>query len=175
MKTSIKPIEPPDSFHLLAADGWLGLGNVTEALNELQKVSPELQGHPGVLNFRWQICAQEKRWEACVDMARAIIKAAPELPVGWIHLAYSLRRVPGGGLQAAWDALFPAAEKCRAEVLIPYNLACYATQMKRLDTAREWIRKAFEKAGEEDRLREIRLMALSDPDLEPLWAELADN
>ena len=43
------PLQPPDSFHVLAASGWLDLGNAAEAKHELQKVAPESQKHPDVL------------------------------------------------------------------------------------------------------------------------------
>jgi hypothetical protein len=36
----VKPLEPPDSIHLEAAQGWLELGNHIEADEELEKTSP---------------------------------------------------------------------------------------------------------------------------------------
>jgi len=57
------------------------------------------------------------------------------------------RRVKSGGLQAAWGMLLPAFEKFPEEPTIPYNLACYACQMKRLDEARQWLERAATIAG----------------------------
>jgi hypothetical protein len=37
---AVTPIEPPDSLHLLAAQGWLELGNHLEANEELEKITP---------------------------------------------------------------------------------------------------------------------------------------
>ena len=34
----MKPLEPPDSLHLQAAQGWLELGNHIEANEELEKM-----------------------------------------------------------------------------------------------------------------------------------------
>src|ERR1017187_3279090 len=48
----MKPLEPPDSHHLSAAIGWLGLGNWREANEELEKITSELRGHPDVLEVR---------------------------------------------------------------------------------------------------------------------------
>ena len=53
----IPPLEPPDSIHLKAAEGWLELGNQPEANEELEKIAPELRVHPDVLEIRWQIYA----------------------------------------------------------------------------------------------------------------------
>ena len=174
MKKRIKPLEPPDSFHFKAAEGWLGLGNPFEANEELEKITPQLRVHPGVLDLRWRIYAEEEKWEACVDIARALIKLAPERPAGWVHLAYALRRAKGGGLQVAWDALLPVAEKFPALTIIPFNLACYAAQLNRLDGARDWLRKAFEIGRKTGHFDEIRLMALDDPDLQPLWKHIGE-
>ena len=75
---------------------------------------------------------------------------------------------PGGGLQAAWDALFPAMEKFPTEGIVPYNLACYACQLQQLDVARIMFKRAAS-LGEKN---QFKLMALRDPDLKPLWDEL---
>jgi hypothetical protein len=38
----MKPLTPPNSLHLQAAQGWLELGNHIEANQELEKITPEL-------------------------------------------------------------------------------------------------------------------------------------
>ena len=90
---SMKSLEPPDSHHLIAADGWLGLGNWQEAQSEIEKITPELRMHPDVQEVRWQIHAKAKNWEEAVCVAREITQRTPELPFGWIHLAYSLHEL----------------------------------------------------------------------------------
>jgi hypothetical protein len=57
------PLQPPDSTHLQAAEGWLELGNPLEANEELEKITPELRPQPDVLRVRWQIYAAAKEWE----------------------------------------------------------------------------------------------------------------
>ncbi len=46
-----------------------------------------------------------------------------------------------------------------------YNLASYECKLGRLPEAKAWLEKAFQ-AGDS---RVLKLMALDDPDLEPLW------
>lgn len=75
-------------------------------------------------------------------------------------------------MQAAWDALLPAAEKFPDVHVIPFNLACYACQMGRLPEARDWLKRALEIAGKARNQKRVRLRALDEPDLEPLWKEL---
>ena len=161
-------LEPPDTHYLLAAIGWLELGNLAEAKAEVAQVSPGQQEHPDVLELRWSISAQGGRWEEGLQIAQALLRHAPERPTGWLHQAYALRRVPDGGLQKAWDALLPASDKFPEEAIIPFNLSCYACQMRRLDGARDWLKRAAAIGGKE----KIKQMALGDSDLEPLWAEI---
>src|SRR5262245_17621253 len=66
-----------DKLHLQAAVGWLELGNWSEADAELECITPSLREHPDVLAVRWQIYARAKKWEACVDIAEAIINLDP--------------------------------------------------------------------------------------------------
>jgi tetratricopeptide (TPR) repeat protein len=164
----MQPLEPPDIHYLSAAFGWLGLGNVAEAKAELAQISPGRHLHPDVLEARWQLCAEEKGWEQGLQIARSLLHHAPERAAGWLHQAYALRRVRDGGLKQAWDALLPAAEKFPEEATIPYNLSCYACQMRQLEKARKWLKRAVAIGGKE----QIRQMALADPDLAPLWEEI---
>ena len=162
-------LEPPATHHISAAVGWVELGAPAEARAELAQLAPDLHGHPAVLEVRWLIAAEEKQWEEGLQIARSLLQVAPKRSSGWLHQAYALRRVPGGGVAKAWEALLPASEKFPKEPVIPYNLSCYACQMNQLDTARFWLQRAAAAGGKE----RIKSMALLDPDLEPLWPEIA--
>lgn len=161
-------LDHPDIHYLSAAVGWIELGNRAEASAELAQVRAEFQSHPDVLEVRWMIQAGDEDWEKALVTAQALVIVAPDRASGWLHQAYAARRAPGGGLEAAWGILLPAAEKFPREETIPYNLSCYACQMKRLDEARTWLRRALE-IGDRER---VKRMALNDPDLEVLWVEI---
>jgi len=164
----MQPLGPPDAHFLSAAIGWIELGVLQEAKVDLERIAPALRRHPDVLEVCWMLHAQEKDWQEGLAAARALIEVAPHRSSGWLHRAYALRRVHGGGLRAAWDALQPVSEKFPKESTIPYNLACYACQLDRLDEARQWLQRALKIAGK----RKIKPMALNDEDLEPLWEEI---
>lgn len=157
-------LPPPDSHHLAAALGWLELGCPSDALTELEKISPDWLGHPAVLEIRWAVHSQAKDWEAALPVARALTQAAPDRADGWLHQSYALRRVAGGGLQAAFDLLRPAADRFPEDWLIAYNLACYSCQLQQPDVAGEWLLRASAKGDK----KQIIQMALDDPDLLPL-------
>lgn len=161
-------IEPPDTHYFLAAVGWLELGNLSEARAELAQVSAPQQEHPDVLELRWAISAEEKRWDEALQVAQALVRRAPKRSSGWLHQAYALRRVADGGIQKAWDALLPAVHKFPKEPTIPFNLSCYACQLRQLDLARDWLNRAVAVGGRE----KIKRQALNDSDLEPLWPEI---
>ncbi len=162
----MKPLEPPDSHHVQSAQGWLELGNPLEANEELEKVAPSLRVHPDVLEVRLQIYARSKKWEACVDIAEAIVQQAPERVFGWIQRSFALHELKR--TREARDALLPAAHGFPEEWIVPYNLACYTCQMGLMEEAKIWLGSAFDLGGS----RRIKLMALEDPDLEPIWKNI---
>ena len=170
----MRPIEPPDVFYVSAAVGWLMLGDHIEADEELDKVTPGLRGHPDVLEVRWQICAAGEKWKACAEIANAIIRLDPNRLFGWLGRACALRRTARNGLEAAFAALYPAARKFPSEPAVPFNLSCYACQLGRLEDASAWLRRTFAVADKAGRKKRFRLMALDEPDLEPLWRRIGE-
>ena len=164
----MQSLEPSDLHRLNAALGWLGLNAPADARAELDAIASAQQSHPAVLETRWLLCAHEENWDDGLLVAEMELQAAPDDSAGWLHRAYALRRTTGGGLEPAWEALLPAAEKFPNEPVIAYNLACYACQMQQPDLARHWLERAFA-TGNQDA---IKKMALADDDLKPLWEEI---
>ena len=162
----MKPLSTPDSHHLLAAQGWLELGNTTEADKALDEITPQLRNHPDVLEVRWRIYARKKKWDACVDIATAITKSAPKRACGWLHRSYALHEMRR--TQEARDLLLPVVDRFPDEPLMRYNLACYECQLGRLEQAKQWLSRAFA-IGDAPKLK---LMALDDADLQPLWRNI---
>jgi tetratricopeptide (TPR) repeat protein len=160
----MKPLPPPDHHFFDAAVGWLMLGNPREAEAEFCRIDPERQRDPDLLEFKWGIHAAARDWQKAAATARLLQEMDPHRAFGWIHLAYSLRRVHDGGLAKAWDILRPAHDLFPKEALISYNLACYAAQLGQLDQAWDWLGKACATWGSD----KTRTMALEDPDLAPL-------
>jgi predicted Zn-dependent protease len=165
-REAMKPLELHDQRHLDAAQGWFELGNCVEATEELEQITPEMRGHPSVLEVRFHIYAAAKKWEYAAEIARAIAEFAPDNPFGFIHQAYSLHELKR--TQEAWNVLLPVVDKFPKEYVIRYNLACYACQLGNLKEARAWLKKASDLAG----TKQIELMALEDADLKPIWKEI---
>ena len=60
------------------------------------------------------------------------------------------------------------ADKFPDDPIMRYNLVCCECQLGRLKHAKDWLEKAC-KLGDP---KKIKLMALEDPDLQPLWREI---
>ena len=161
----LAPLKHPDPMHLNAAAGWIQLGDCDFANDELEKIRAEWRAHPDVLELRWLIYSHHEQWDACLDIASAVVKIAPDRVSGWVDKAYSLRRANGGGVEKAKPVLLEAAKLFPDDDMIQYNLACYCAQLGQLDDAQEYLGKSYELGD----ARQIKLMALDDEDLKPLW------
>jgi tetratricopeptide (TPR) repeat protein len=157
------PLDYPDDLRLRAAQGWLELGNCSEARAELQSVSAAARQHQDVLELRWQIAVKEQHWEEGVLIAGTLCQLAPDKPFGWIHRSYCLHELKR--TREAWEMLLPVATRFPREWLICYNLACYACQLQQLDEAQHWLNRALEIGNP----NEIKKLAAKDPDLKPLF------
>jgi tetratricopeptide (TPR) repeat protein len=133
-----------------------------EANEELERIAPLFRAHPDVLEVRWHIFARARKWEACVDLAEAIVKCDPTRQDAWIHRSFALHELKR--TQEAFDSLLPVAGKFPEVWVIPYNLACYCAQLGRLDNARGWLEQAM--SIDE---KTVKRVAIDDPDLMPLW------
>ena len=163
MKSTEKPL-PLEDLHLIqAAEGWLGLGNPTEAMGELNKIIPENRNHPVVLIIRCSVHYSSKEWREVFKVADVLTQVAPGDPFGWLNRSHALHFM--GRTQEAWDALKPVAAKFKRLYAVSYDLACYAAVLGQLDTARDWLQKAYDVSNEPNKLR---LHAQEDPDLKDL-------
>jgi predicted Zn-dependent protease len=161
-------LELKDQRQLEAAEGWLELGDWLEANEELERITPQMRAHPYVLRVRWGVYAKAKKWEMAAEIARAISTMLPDNSWGWIQWAYSLHALKR--TKEAWGVLIPVVDRFSDEYLMRYNLACYCCQLGNLKEALQCLGKAIDLAGKKD----IRVMALDDPDLEPLWNDISE-
>ncbi|HKQ39298.1 MAG TPA: tetratricopeptide repeat protein [Verrucomicrobiae bacterium] len=161
----MRALQAPDLLYLEAAKGWFILGDVAEARNELNQIDRKFARHPDVLEVEFALAAKKRLWTSCMDIAAALLERAPDRPTAWINCAITLHQLKQ--TQEAWDALYTVRNRFPKVSTIPYNLACYACQLGRIDDSRQWFKRALTVGG-----KKIRSLALEDPDLQPLWAEI---
>jgi predicted Zn-dependent protease len=137
------------------------------AASELGCISPDaLENHPDLLEFRWELSARNGDWKAALRLAQTLCQSFPEKDSSWLYHACSLNEL--NRTSEAWDVLILAAEKFPHVPGIAYNLACCACKLGRIPEAGDWLARTMETGGRV----EVKLMALNDPDLAPLWPEL---
>jgi len=154
---------PSDLQHLKAAQGWIQLAVWDAANEELESIKPQLRAHPYVLKVRFGVYLAAKHFELAIAAADALVRFRPEEPEGWIQRSFALHEVERTA--EAQEKLRPAAEKFPKEWQICYNLACYACQLGEMDEARALLERAFTLGD----AKQVKLMALDDPDLSPLF------
>lgn len=162
----MKTLPTPDSFFLSAAEGWLGLGNWHEAESEFLRISPAYQDHPDVVRISYLISAEADDWGKAIKSARKLMVISPENPFGWIQTAFSLDKL--GQTKEAYDFLMDSLERFPNDILIRYNLACFAARNGNLGLAWQWLDKTFA-LGIPQELKDV---AAQDRDLEPLWLKM---
>jgi tetratricopeptide (TPR) repeat protein len=120
---------------------------------------------PEVLVARLAIYHGLKKWDLLAVVAKKLVEWNPQEPGFFVELAYATRR--SESIHAAHAILTRAAGLHPNDPTIQFNLACYEAQLGRLKVARAHLKRATELDAK------FRLMALEDPDLEPLWASMS--
>lgn len=162
-KDCMNALTHAERFQVDAAEGWLMLGNPIEAHHELDGITGEAASHPAVLAMRWQVYAAANRWEAACVVSRTLCEFAPRSSQAWICHANTLRNYQG--VFEAWTTLLGVVKDFPEDAVIRYNLACYAAQLNLLEESCAWLVQAFER----EQSIELKVAAVCDPDLQPLW------
>lgn len=165
----IPPLQPPETIHLQAAEGWVGLGDFAAANNELEEISPASRAHPDVLQLRWRIYAHAAKWDACLDIATALTAMTPERRFGWIHRAHALDKL--GRTQEAKDVLMSVVNDFESNSTMPYHLARYCARLGQIGQAKQWLSRALLAADGIEAVEKLRKRAMEDPDLTELRRE----
>jgi len=167
--TEIPQLSSLDVHFLSASKGWRGLGNLTEAREELRKVSPASRQHPDV-RFAWvEWLIQRGHFDSAYMQCLMLACDFPKKPEYWIALALAARHMEGGGLQFAYDRLLSAHKRLPLDATIVLKLAGYACALGELVQACTWFKMACILAD----YRTVIAMAFEDPDFEAILPEVA--
>lgn len=146
-----------DPTWLEKARGYLDLGMLEEAWNELDSVSEDVAFRAQVLEMRVVIQLEQKDFEKAFHISKELAEWDPENHAGFIQGAYSLHAA--GSTQEAIDFLQTGPESLRGEQCYFYNLACYEVALGRVDAALTWLNQSITLDPQN------RLRALKDGDL----------
>jgi hypothetical protein len=94
-------------------------------------------------------------------VAKTLADYEPENAQWWISWAFATRRAES--IEAARKILIEAWKSHGKEPMLLFNLACYECQLGNLAKAKEMLGVVFELDPR------MRVVALDDEDLKPLW------
>jgi predicted Zn-dependent protease len=151
---------------LLAAQGYLELGMVEEALAELSGVKSLEVGDPDLFELRLHIMMHAERWSEALVVAEELLRLNPSAVPAYIHGAFALHEL--GRTAEARDLLLRGPEILRKDPTYHYNIGCYEAVLGNNESAKQSLERSF--ALDET----YRDFAKKDPDLEAIRHELAD-
>ena len=152
-----------------AVEGWLELGNLHQARQELLNFPRSSLSDPQVMERLWILCARAGDWDSCLMLGHALTVVDPDRPENWLMRAVALREL--GRIDSAWIMLSEARERFPEHSMIPFNLACCACDHGNLENACAMLAAAFRLHENEE---DLKLIALCDPALEPLWNQVME-
>ena len=136
-----------------------------DAAMVLEEIAPEDKTRNEVLGARVNLYMVAKKWDMAAAVASHLVKVEPQNATWWISLAYALRRTEN--VEKAEAVLLRAQAIHPKVAMIAFNLACYASVTGRMEEAKERLRHAIELD------KDVRILALDDEDLRPLWDWIA--
>ena len=155
------PLEPNNHRLLTAAEGFLELGLPLNANAEIESMDADVRHVPEVLAVRVGIFRALEAWPLMQVVARQLALHETDEPQWTISWAYATRRADS--LDAARLILVNAVERLPGVAVFAFNLACYEAQLGDVASAKAHLSRAIELRGD------LRLRALEDEDLRPLW------
>jgi tetratricopeptide (TPR) repeat protein len=155
---------------LLAAQGYLELGMVEEALAELVDVptsvisDPDTAPDPYLIELRLHILMKGERWSDALSSAKELLLLDSSALPAYIHGAFALHEL--GRTTEARDLLLRGPEVLGMDPTYHYNIGCYEAVLGNIESAKRSLEKCF--ALDET----YRDFAKQDSDLETIRSEL---
>lgn len=152
----MQPIEKA----LTCAEGYMQLGLLDEALEELERLTASERLLPECLHLEVAVLVRAEQWLDALERSEELIRRAPQSHHGYLHASFCLHEL--GRTLEARNRLLAAPVFVTEHALFYYNLACYEAQLKNPGEAANLLRIAFRRDAS---LREV---ALGDRDLAPV-------
>jgi len=126
---------------LLAAQGYLELGMVEEALAELIAVQSPMISDPDLIEMRLHILMQGGRWSDALASAEELLRLNSSALSAYIHGAFALHEL--GRTTEARDLLLKGPQVLRNDPTFHYNIGCYEAVLGNNDSAMRRLKKSF--------------------------------
>ena len=149
---------------LLAAQGYLELGMVEEALGELSSIGRVAFDDPDIIELRLHILMQGRKWNEAIAAAEELLRMKIDALPAYLHGAFALHEL--GRTSEARDLLLKGPSVLREDPTFHYNIGCYEAVLGNRDAALESLRQSFAMD------KNFREFAQCDPDLVQIFHEL---
>ena len=150
---------------LLAAQGYLELGMVEEALAELASMRIPTEEDPEFLELRLHILMRGALWNEALATAEKLLRIQPEALSAYIHGAFALHELRRTA--EARDLLLKGPAVLRKNPTFHYNIGCYEAVLGNRESALRSLRESFAIDAT------FKDFARRDPDLKLLREELS--
>jgi hypothetical protein len=148
------------------AMGYIGLGLLVEASEELESITGADRLSAETMRVRAELYLGAKNWELLLAVCRELTRLCPEEERGWIHAAYALRELER--IVEAKAVLLEAEPRHGpTSGLLHYNLACYHCLLGELPAAKTQLAIGCRMDAS------WKKAALDDRDLAALWDQIA--
>jgi tetratricopeptide (TPR) repeat protein len=157
----------PTSRHLQYARGYIELGMINEASDELEAIEGDDRMTEEVLAVRVDLYSAAKSWELMANVSKHLTEYYPKQSDHWIHRAFALKE-----LDKVEDAKAVALRVLELHpdcALLQYNLACYLSLLEEFKPAKKHLNLA---CVTDER---FKLTATEDSDLDGLWEAFGET
>jgi len=149
---------------LLAAQGYLELGMVEEALSELVAIETSAISDPDLIELRLHVLMQGERWSDALASAEELLLLNSSALPAYIHGAFALHEL--GRTAEARDLLLRGPEVLGMDPTYHYNIGCYEAILGNRESAKRSLERSFALDST------YRDFAKQDSDLESIRSEL---
>ena len=150
-----------DSLRIEAAQGFLGLGMLQDAWDELENIEAKDRGCLAVLKVRLEVARAMGKWDMVETLARHLAKAEPDESLHVFYLAQAMRELEGHESALAVDEFAVGSWPDFAHLRVA--MAVELCALDRVADAKRMLKVAVEK---DPQLREV---ILDDPRLAAVW------
>ncbi|MDQ8196871.1 tetratricopeptide repeat protein [Pelagicoccus enzymogenes] len=151
----------PTSTRVSYANGYIELGMLKEASEELDAIEPSERLMDDVLLVRSRLYLEARNWELMEAVSKQLAEQTPSSRHAWINWAYALREMERN--EEAKNIALRALVLHPQEPVLWFNLACYCSLLGQYQDASDHLDSAIKLD------RDFEQESVDDPDLEGLW------
>ena len=155
-------IDPQNKMKILAAQGYLEIGMVEDALREMEALPENEKTSNECLSVYLEIFRETGEWDRMEKTAQRLCQTDKQNVKRWLDCAFA--RYHLDSVESARETLLAATERFPDEALVHFQLACCECQLGNIAEAKKHLNQSKKLCPV------CRVLALTDEgDLDPIW------